>query len=286
MRKFLQLVVLFASLPLCGGTFGGSGEFLYFAPFLRDNYFAVANKTDTTAHMINIANYKPGWRLNAFYLFNEAPGRLELRYTNFCGGHRRVLSDVSALIGGIGEVTDSTNFRLHSADFVYHHVIPLSCRFEASILAGAQYSWFRYRENVIGIGVFSEETTMTSFFWGIGPQIGLGGAFNLYPGWKLVANTRASFLVSENHLFVKQENSGVSTFQTPDPTWTVLTSFDTKLGVNYDSCFSKFRFNLNVGYEFISYPDSVLRLQFFSALPFDTKSLSFHGPYAQAGLIF
>ncbi len=66
--------------------------------------------------------------------------------------------------------------------------------------------------------------------------------------------------------------------------WRLLTFWETNIGLSYTFCWCDYEGTLEIGYEFLYYPDFIDRIQFFEifvpALSKDIySSLGFQGPY-------
>lgn len=306
MKKLIMttLTLMLGTGALLGNCFDIKGEFLYFCPLLDNSLWlgqSVGFPSDVQ-RFNTTSMFKPAFRVSADLFLPYSPSLIETRFTYFNGGSGEHTIIVPAGAGislyplGFGSNNVNTfeaNFRHYSGDLVYKHLFYRSRTFDLAALGGVNYTWSRYFEQT-STGTPGGYTYIKyrSFFWGVGPEFGLDMVGKLCGGLSVVGNLRASFLVSEEHSNSTQSDDlTVSIFTHNDPNWSVFPAFDTRLGLNYTSCFRKGGgFNFEVGYEFITYLGGHLRpfgsTNLSSVNNFLNKTLSFHGPYAQIGVRF
>ena len=291
MKKLIVLILIFSTTALIAhrhpypGKWTVQGSYLYLMPDVGDTYFVVDDTLDDNGgqgpHGTRASNdfgFHSGFRVGGAYEFCQCDRSINAYYSRLKADVSKTIAadDLWSIVGN-GEVSGTILHRNGSAysknDILYQRFDLLldqqlysCCGLNLSILGGLEYGFYKLITDIEyirdDIAIFFGTYNEISKTWGIGPQLGLGGAYDICcfsrccPGI-LSANfsTSASLLASRRELRNKQNatSSAGITDQMDEPTWRVNPAFHASVGLSYATSFSCFNTVFEIGYEFHTY---------------------------------
>lgn len=286
-------------------------EFLYWNPYTENQYFFTTTSSATlTDNYIAVTNFHPAFRVIADYVC-DVSNFIEVRFSYFNSSDTTKLFNVIGFDNITGETTPTAANASSQLDFTYN-AVDLTLQnathqfynLSFSFLEGLNFAWINYRQfnleavTDLPVEFVSAWGTMSSRYWGIGPQLGIDMKYVLpWDNCSLTGNVRASLVIS--HL--KTVNQSVL-FELigPDriPTlteqninvqgnWLLSPSFDAKLGIDWHKTFRSFQAHAEVGYEFVWYRNAVQAALMALTIPvIERYDAGFQGPYFSCGISF
>lgn len=274
---------------------------------------------------INSSTYKPGFRVEGLYRPCNECYEIDFRFTYFQAHHSNstngdFLFDTIGYPGdgaqspedinytGTARVRDS--YRYYAVDATFNRLGLHSCIDNLYLLIGLHYANIEHSTHFTSVGTFPNNGAARpvdnvlrshSNFWGIGPQLGLDYTYDVtWPEWcignlSLKANARAALLCSNSNASFHYRTlrtlgtSGVN-LKNGD-LWRVSPAVDAKLGGSYHFCLCGLDSDIELGYEWIWYHNSVdsitgLDVAFAGNSTDVFSNLSLHGPFLKINVSF
>lgn len=243
-----------------------------------------------TRHL-NSMNYKPGFRVGAVYDPCGDSNALDFRFTYFSAGHSASTSgdflfDTIGFPGDGAQAPEDTfyvgtasihdHYKYYAVDATFNRLSLCSLSDSLFLLIGLHYANIQHNTRFTSVGSFTSSGSSSpvdntlrssSKFWGIGPQFGLDYTYHL-PNqcyingqFALNANMRAALLCSNSdasfHYTTLRTARTAGVNLSNDDLWRVTPTFDARLGGTYHFCFWGLDANIELGYEWIWYADSI-----------------------------
>jgi hypothetical protein len=280
------------------GTLSVSADFVFLKPSVGDTFFAVANPASNTVpngdRKNNDPDYEPGFRVAGGYQFAGSGRELELAYTRLALDQSKTLGG-SFLFATLGTPDFSSNFENYAGsaqsqlDLTYERIDASFAQpvrvsdLDLSLHFGIEYASLRlreeYRYTAIGLGQIGE----SSRTWGIGPQAGIGLAYELLASQGWLPGDLSVGILSSASLLVSQADSRANntidftpgngtvdpvTFLdvTDEDTSRIVPAFHTRLGFTWGMPVMGVPAAVSVGYQLdtylgmlteVAYPDDV-----------------------------
>lgn len=338
MKKYVLPLILGFILPQLGAfetientgnsRFTLQGELLYLKAVTEQSAFIGVSQHGNTVpintngvvkRITNDPDYRPGFRIEADWVFCDCVNQLQARYTHLYNGHKENASGLlvslipSFQLSGAGtNAFPGTAFsklatHYNAGDLVWESTIFDNCLFDFDILLGLHTASIKYKENIKtyyapgGPGLTYQTSTWSSRFWGIGPELGFKGsyAFPWICNLLFVGDMRGALLAGQttaDYTAVLAPAPLTFEFKNDPSKWGATPVFDGRLGLNYGwSCFC-FNMHLEIGYEMLWYSHPIDKI---IANSFGTDSgqstylssdqfsdFSMHGPYAALNILF
>lgn len=294
-------------------------EFLYLQPIFDNTFIQNPNVVGPFPFSLgqpgsrkkNKFDYERGYRFSAFYNFqpNCWIDGISLRYTYLPAYHKRKIGKDSSLFSQSSYSFDPIliadqdfhsllaehNLNYYAGDFfVTRTIIDQNC-FKLKVEPGLHYAWMNYFDRVSfsarSPAPFLKATLKeNSDTWGVGPQIGFILDYDLFSwlsfegvvnGGLLVASSKVNFKTTAKKttapLFhpIKAHNRQL---------WRVLPFWEGRLSTNFLMSLYCYQMELEIGYEYLSYPDFISRIRSkknrFPTLVNDLYSnVSYQGPF-------
>lgn len=314
---------------------GFFGEWLYFQPKVDNSYFAIDDKTQAIGQegtrIKNEPHYHSGFRVGGYFGFNCGGTDLVVRYTQLTTdysktlivpnpsllaggealfaavGNPAVLATVPGTSGGpsvaFGFASACSHFNYYAGDaFVSHSLfdwsaLTMNTQLGAHYASLSNHNHYDFATAVGGHFLVTEKT----WYWGVGPQIGVDLNWYLGCDFAIVAKATGALLIGRNHSSTEsaspQATTPVSVEQTNDNDWRFVPAQNYRIGLNYhlNPCGWCVRFNIEAGYELVTYFrafDTIVERNDFNAglgdlRSFDTFSnVGMNGPYVNLTINF
>ncbi len=299
------LVILFftsfAKTYSSQGSFYIAGEWLYMLDAIDRPFYSVdfdlATSTYRGKQHANHQGWHSGYRIEGGYQFDELPAQLLLRWTHFPQfsnsntSFGEQLSEVG-LPYLITEFSINDTFNFYSFEFIYDYLFFQNCSISLFLQIGFQQAYIGFKENAVGSGADIIDVTNRSKRWGLGPEIGLGMHYALCDRFSILARANASLLAMKKKTSIYEVANGIVDVDLKDdPYWLIIPAVDLRIGLSYCQPFHPgqfcncFHFNVEAGYEFISYLRGLDRYSIYDAQNM-YMSFMLHGPFLRLDLLF
>lgn len=297
MKKLVVAGLLFLSTGLQAyfysepGDIGFFGEWIYFQPKFDDAYFVADTQQfptgDQGTRIKNNPHYHSGFRAGAYYGFCNGCTDLIVRYTQLnqdysksafapgavlgsgevlfpTVGNISILSHVPGFAAGavpFASAVATSSFNYYSGEALISQRMLEWSSLAFNIHGGAHYASLsnhnRYDFTTAAGAVY--EVKEKTWFWGVGPQLGLDLNYYLCCDFSIVGRASTALLIGRSH-----SSTQSTAFATPasfivgmknEPDWRFVPQQNYRLGLNYylhPRCWFM-RLNLEVGYEFTTY---------------------------------
>ena len=304
----LALSPLFAITEPCPGGFGVSGEWLYMLPSIDQPEFVIDSSSSSSPIGRRVANeqsWHSGYRLESIYSFCNGENDVRIRWTHFPGFSESktvtgsnlfgILNHpASAFNGQSGTASIDDEFHFFFLDALFGQRIVCDSRFSLLLQAGFQTGFLRLKEKVNYLGNSSSlRLKIRSKTWGIGPEVGLEGKYNLWRCLNFTGRFQGALLVSERNARYQDELNGSSLIADVknEAYWNLIPTSDLKFGFSREWPCNCFNFDLEVGYEILTYYDGIQRIFFVdnsnTGSSFnENMTFTLQGPYVHAGIAF
>lgn len=270
-------------------------EYAYFQPLFNNDF--IANPNEDPALPFNLQpggpghknnfDYTSGYRINALYridncLFSESG----LRFTHLPTTHqnKRINFSSSPLFSN-----SLSNHRLtyYAADL--YGTIPVFeiCRLSLFVQPGLHYAFmdFKSRLQFSNLNQFLSEKSQT---WGAGPELGFNLIYKFCDCLSIKGNFLGGLLISRAKARFSMENIGLNSHSRP--LVKVFPFWETRLSLCYSICLKKYQIDMELGYEYLSYPNYIDRIQYPSngSTVVDNvfSNFDFQGPFVSVSLNF
>lgn len=270
------------------------GEWLYFTPIVDSTPIQDAPGTGA-ATFIGIESqdlkYHSGWRAEAAALFCDKTNKLNFRWTQLKASETfQTLTSRGFIPSNLGaDPIDHKFFSFHSFEALLAHNFCNDSCFSLELFGGIHYAWIRSKE------LFSLPALLDSpvgkreaKFHGLGGELGVEISYQLICSFALKGRCSSSLLVGKESGF--DRSLGINTNQKIiKSTAKIIPVFDLRFGIEYTYCLRCLEFEVEAGYEFLTYQ---------GALPFSNNqtassefvvgctNASMHGPYISLHVIF
>lgn len=291
---------LIAGSHAAPGSFGFTGEYIFFRPSFDDNYFVVKSPDGVTTQTFpdgkkyrNDFDFKSGFRIAADYAFCDCDRDLSIDYVWLRSKHSRTITSTpgtnvlsstvgtpsfSALYNAFTGTAHAHNTQLYErVDPLYSQSIFNCCGLDVRLVAGLEYAHLGLQEHYTYTTVTPAigHVNKKSKTWGIGPQVGFDMEYDLWqcnssclPGTLTLNVCTTGSIITGTTRFSQLVTSTVGgTTSTElsvsdELTWRMIPAFHTRLGLNYATCFCGWGTDLEIGYEFSTYLRGLAREHF------------------------
>lgn len=333
LSTFLLATPTQAWIQPCPGHFGFQAEYLYLYPCLDDPYFVIDASPGTILassvageRIDNSIGFKSGVRLEGAYALCDPCLDARVRWTYLQAREHdletgRFYPTIGPTLIGfvlpiVGNAESKFNLNYHTLEGLVGKTVLGGCcnPFELVAQVGVQYSYANLSQAITyvapaGFGDFAILVQEKSKFWGVGPELALDGAYDLFclnkrcfPGTlSLTGRATATLLVSKMHAHYARQSldTDVSVllqddFIDNDANWRIVPAWHLRLGLNYATrCLSCVATSLEIGYEFTSFSKALSTIVLYGqnssnrGLSFtDYSDLGLHGPYAALSFVY
>ncbi len=291
--------------PSCSG-FEFSAEWLYMQNVENRPYYAEQLNPDTGTgsgrRFANQQGWHSGYRLDGIYK-PCTTSAWDLRWTHFPELSNSASTPTFATdsliaillpfsqnnVVNFAQVKDS--FKYHSLELSYAQALFGCDPFVFWLEGGIHYANIRFHENALYTatdGSFLDLQYFTKFV-GVGPEVGMTFEYKLCTCLTAEMRAQAGLLASRKHdsFDINAAGSFVGGVLDVEPFWGITPVFNIRLGLNYAYPCQFYCLNIELGYEFLSYPHALERIE-----DVDTYQLSssidfkLHGPYVLLGVCF
>ena len=247
-------------------------------------------------HYIAIPDFawRPGFKLDAGYMFKEDNWDIKTLWTYYRGEFTHVKKHTNVELypedNGVvplffvssfkDEVSPSPRFTHATGDwFMYFNSIDCEIarkffvrrKLSVRLLFGGKGAWINheyridYRDGNTLVGPRDNVTYLTSYVnyknksWGFGPRMGFESKCHLIWGFKLLANTSVSALMTHFDVKGKQHDTIIDhldsdmaiiiPYRTKNNFYTIKPNIQLMLGFEWSHCFNQSFFGLSAGYE-------------------------------------
>lgn len=277
---------LFAHIHPGQGGWGLDAEWLYLFPTVDDTYFVLdadASATNPTGtRRNNDFGFQSGFRVGGYYGACECDREFQIYYTRLYASENRTVTG-SFLWATLGRPDLTSSFENYSGSatsdlsLMYHRLDGIVaqrgwcfCGTTLYFQGGLEFAYLRLHENYQYRSTSLGEISQKSQAWGVGPQGGVEFDYNICqfscccPGTlSLAVFSTGSLLVSKTQSEVHNTLAGVTVANVGDEhTWRIIPAWHTRIGFNYQTCFSCFAAALEIGYEFNTYVRGLSRIEF------------------------
>lgn len=268
--------------------------------------------------VLNDFDYESGYRLSAIYYSNDPCAFIDETALTFAylpsSHHKRVNSNTFPFItngapanidaiafytaGAAGYLDNHHSLDYYAGDFTLNHPLITKDCFKLSVQTGLHYAWMDYKQStVFSVGSGNRfayaklnENGQTS---GIGPQIGALFDYRICKWMNLAGFAKGGLLFARSTAHLKESSfyaikAPFEQFPTisgdNQKLWRMLPFWQARLSANFNWCPCGYAVNFEIGYEFLSYPDFIDRIQYFEKdVPAISKDIystaSFQGPF-------
>ena len=269
------------------GKWSVRGEYLYFRPSIDDSYYAITSPINSAfpngSRKNNDFGFHSGYRVGGAYQFCNCCSELDVVYTNLDITRSKSTRGnfLWATVGRPDFLSEFENYdgfassRLklfyRRIDVLYAQCLYECCNLRIGVQFGLEAAYLRLCErytyqNVGNLGIVRQKEKTS----GVGPQVGCTFDYKLFQcgdcnpsvlsfhvctsGSLLAADTKSresNVLNTVSFLAVRNRTS-----------YRVIPAFHTRVGLNYDLCFSNSKASIEVGYEFNTYIRALSRTVF------------------------
>ncbi len=304
----------------CGRSyFGIREEYLYLQPLFDNTFIPNPNVNGPSPFVTAVPgsreeilfDYESGYRFSAFYFNSDKENFLQevgASFTYLPAHHSRRFNRHSSLLNESSGSTDTEEINplslvhfieaehelnYYAGDLYFNHFVADLCHFSFSAQFGLHYAWMDYHNRVH----FSAENTAIlrqatlkekSHTWGIGPQLGFDLSYTFKRRLKVKAFFKGGLLVSRSKVNLRETAESSLPFSTihekNGPLWRVLPFWEGNASLSYSYSISSYELEFEVGYEYLSYPDFIRRIQMDNNNVADIvgdiySNIAFQGPY-------
>ncbi len=284
------------------GGFAVAGEYLYFFNGSDQTYFAEDEGAPTEAANIplgkryaNEQEWHSGYRAELAYGFCCSPSQLQVRGTWIpTFSESRTVYGVSLFSAQGQGIIDQANdqltfisirvnntFTFYAIDALYSHNIYCSPRFKLDLKEGIEYSDIGFTEHQTLVIPPNIAQKWNSRSQNIGPALALATHLDLWRNLSFGFTGTGTILASRKSASLSFVNPTILEFTSlfDDHRWFVMFACDLRAGLQYSLKICRFCFNVEVGYEFLSYFRGLERISLNDG-PNLTTSGSFAGDVA------
>ena len=282
----MKLRILFSFLVwLCCGTATAasdflwsrgvvSAEYLFLKPSVDDPYFVISGVAngDNVPNGKKIKNdfgFHSGWRLRGRYHFCDSCFSFDGSYLQLNAQDRKTVQG-SALWGTSGPpfllntvqnepgTASSENTLFYQrVDTLFSQSVNLSS-FAFTFFEGVELAHLSLQQKTdFALVAVAGEVNNRSRVWGVGPQFGVEGEYELF--WSACGVTRlkgvatGSLLVASSKQNVKVTQSSVSWSVQDEAVWRMIPAVHARLGVDYTTCICRMPAAIEIGCQFDFY---------------------------------
>lgn len=299
MKKLLVICTLFFSQALLATitphpcAIGLQGEFLYWKPSVGDTYFFQTTLTEPHQFLNASTSFHPAFRLSANFAVDWA-NVLEARFTRLSSSDTTIVTQVgsdfiTSLFLDVGMDSSEIKVTYYAGDFTWKNYQSQNPRFNFSFFEGLHFAWLDSINQITGVAASgSASATISSLFWGLGPEIGVDLRWTIpyYLNLSVIGNFRGSLLASKiSSKFYNLTPSNITNDAIFKDDWQVSPAFDGRIGFDWERNGKYLQTHLEIGYEMAWYSAAVQFANIFT-VNFPRNDVCFHGPYASIGLVY
>ncbi len=318
MKKLLVALLLFSMSSVFAytdpepGGYGISAEWLYMLNSIDQPYFILDSNTNFLGeNKANDQSWHSGYRIEGKYQFCNCENDLRVRWTHFpefndsksVSGFTNGQSIFVPPNTGSGNYTSSTlsqKTELYYLDVLLGQKAIDRCRFHLALQGGVQYAHIDFKEKQTLSGNPTLLNTHSELR-GIGPAVGAEFDYCLSDCLSVVGRAQATMLASRRKASLNDTASTNPYDVKNEPYWRFIPASDLRFGLSYEKpmrsnscfgcCFGNYTFDLELGYEFITYYNGVERILYVDDAAEGTcfnemMNLTLHGPYVHLGVKF
>lgn len=279
--------------------FEAKADYLYFQPFFNNDYIANPNGDDESPFNLqpggpgkkNDFNFASGYRLNALYgTSNSLINGAGLRLTHLPAHHTKKINFPSSL--PFSTATSDHSLTYYAAELFATVPIFEVCRLSFSIQPGLHYAFMTFRSSLEfpTLGPILKEKSQT---WGIGPELALNLNYQFCDWLALKGDLIGGLLVSKAkaHFQMGSSSQGAPlTSGNPKTLTKVFPFWETSLAACLSFCIGSHQVDVEIGYEYLTYPNFIDRIQFpsngNSIIDNVFSNFDFQGPYVSLSYSF
>lgn len=270
-------------------------EYVYFQPLFNNDFLANPNEDPGLPFNLqpggpghkNNFDYTSGYRINALYrTYNCLFSETGLRFTHLptTRQNKRInFSSSPFFSNGIS----SHRLRYYAADL--YGTIPVFeiCQLSLFLQPGVHYAFMDFKSHLhfANLNQILREKSQT---WGAGPELGFNLRYKFCDCLSIKGNFLGGLLISRAKARFNMENLGLNRHSRP--LVKVFPFWETRLSLCYSICVKKYQIDVELGYEYLSYPNYIDRIQYPSngnALVDNVFSnFDFQGPFVSVSFNF
>ena len=315
---FLMLnSMLFATSRPLPCQFSVTGEWLCLNPIVDNTAYVIDNAIEGVLigfpqigpRKEHELDYHSGFRVQGMYALSDC-----YRDIRFAWAHLDV-NDTASVSGPflhptkgyhqftVGEYSGSAiskiDFDFDRVELLFGHRFINCYGLEAILEAGLQYAKIETKQHITYAPTrgFDHIVNTDSRYWGVGPQIGLNLAYDVFSCFSVVGVANGALLVGNSEMRnVIGDRTAITVDTKSDDIRRLVPSFQMRAGLNYSFCLACFTFDFEGGYEFLAYlhplANSIGWFNNFGPNDLPGSSAEYysnthlHGPYLSVTLAF
>lgn len=297
-------------------------EYLYFQPTLDNDFIAAPNIDGQIPFSLqpggpgkrNQFDYASGYRLSAFYSNSKSCSFIKnggFRFTHLPAKHTKKgsLDSLFSSINSSSEVdmnqSNSSQFftsihqlNYYAGDLFYNHNVFDNCSLNLAVQPSLHFAHMTFQSLLQFSTINSLTLKEKSDTGGLGPKLGFALNYHFYDWITLNGGIKGALLISRARTcfrvkpYTEGENfDNASDIDNHETLWKVFPCWETNVGLCLSFLVQGYPVDLELGYEYLTYPNFINRIQFLGNDSFTEEEViftnfDFHGPYASLSIAF